>query len=133
MFKTSRSSKHSSIAGGWAISASPHDHSPDRPRWQSRLHSVAGAAPRSETPEWLCPTKRFRRQFPSLAKEGLGVVRSTTTQICSEVDRTTPSPLLCQGGEAFAKVVSLGKAAPHSRSITEHAAGTPLDVGGGME
>src|SRR5438552_3485831 len=92
----------------------------------ARLASPSTSAPHSFA-------KRFSGNFPSLAKEGLGVVRSTTTQICSEIDRTTPSPLLCQGGEAFAKVVSLGKAAPHSRSITEHAAGTPLDVGGGME
>src|SRR6266536_3537051 len=47
------------------------------------------------------------------AKEGQGVVRSTSSQICSDVDPTTPSaprklrgillmaqpPLLCQGGQ----------------------------------
>src|SRR5437867_12683104 len=36
--------------------------------------------------------------FPSLAKEGLGVVRSTTTQICSDVDRTTPCPSFAKEG-----------------------------------
>src|SRR5438552_13762967 len=30
-------------------------------------------------------------EFPSLAKEGQGVVRSTSSQICSDVDPTTPS------------------------------------------
>src|SRR5881628_500958 len=34
------------------------------------------------------------KPFPFLAKEGLGVVRSTSAEICSEVGRTTPlSPI----------------------------------------
>src|SRR5437867_13355953 len=51
------------------------------------------------TQEGLCPTKRFSSEFPLLGKGGVGVVGSTTAQIYSEFDRTTPAPLLCQGGE----------------------------------
>src|SRR5437867_13326909 len=47
----------------------------------------------------LCSTKRFSSGFPLLGKGGVGVVGSTTAQIYSEFDRTTPAPLLCQGGE----------------------------------
>src|SRR5207249_10066002 len=38
-------------------------------------------------------------RIPLLGKGGVGVVGSTTAQIYSEFDRTTPAPLLCQGGE----------------------------------
>src|SRR5262245_54555842 len=36
--------------------------------------------------------------FPSLAKEGLGVVRSISNEFCSKVDRTTPSPSFAKEG-----------------------------------
>src|SRR5438552_5224449 len=39
--------------------------------------------------DWTRVTREC--EFPSLAKEGPGVVRSTSSQICSDVDPTTPS------------------------------------------
>ena len=38
--------------------------------------------------------------FPSLAKEGEGVVRSTSEQISAEVDRSTPCPSFAREGNA---------------------------------
>src|SRR5438552_3535957 len=40
-------------------------------------------------------------RFPSLAKEGLGVVRSISEQVSADVDRTTPDPSFAKEGNPF--------------------------------
>src|SRR5213594_3297575 len=45
-------------------------------------------------------------RFPSLAKEGQGVDRSTSAEICSEVDRTTPSPSFAREGNRCSKTAN---------------------------
>src|SRR5262245_38412840 len=44
------------------------------------------------------PREDWRSELPSLAKEGLGVVRSTSIEIYAVVDRTTPTPPLPRRG-----------------------------------
>src|SRR5262249_39238888 len=44
---------------------------------------------------------RFSRVIPLLGKGGVGLVRSTSEQICVVVDRTTPNPSFAKEGNSL--------------------------------
>ena len=59
-------------------------------------YDEATANPYPDLPE-VRTLKNGKKVTSAKMWKGLGVVRSTTAEIYSEFDRTTPAPLLCQG------------------------------------
>ena len=58
------------------------------------------------------PNETVFIRIPLLGKGGVGVVGSTTAQIYSEFDRTTPAPLLC----CFAQQIAPDELGPKIRN-----------------